>query len=177
MPGGTRGSRAGPRRQRYRTAGRAALSLVALAPVLGGCFRYAEAPAGGVTPGAHVRASLTPEESARVGDVTGREARVVEGVVVAPSAAGDLTVSLPLAAEPSRRLRSLRTAVRVPAAGIERLEVRRLDRSRTGWLVAIGGVVAGLLVSELATSAGDAPDPEAPDPNAVRIPVGVRLRF
>lgn len=154
------------------------VGLAACAAVCGGCFTWSAAEPSVVGPGDRIRARLTLAEMERVGAVTGREERVVEGDVLQADGGAEpaLVVTLPLRSEPGIRQPSLRASVTLEASGMETLETRSLDVFRTVLVGVVAAVASGIVVDELFTGRGNTED-EVPDPDAaIRIPL-LRLMF
>lgn len=120
-------------------AGAALLLGAALINV--GCYSYVPLAASDVAPGAPVRVNLSDAGSAAVAASVGAFATALDGPVV--SLPGD-SVLVVTVARLTRRDGTEETwtgeAVRIPRAGVASFEVRRLSRSRTGFLV--GATVA-----------------------------------
>lgn len=121
-----------------------ALTVLALSLLASGCYSYTEVSPAAVPPGSYVRVSLDP--GARV-DAAGQEllegTRSVHGRLMEGSSAETLLFSVALSnGDPRLASRGLRSTVSVPVADLERVEVRHLEKGRTGALIGAGGFVA-----------------------------------
>lgn len=124
----------------------------ALMAALSGCYSYTAVSPDEVRPGATVRARITAAEAERVGEVIGRDTRVLEGELVEGepnSVLLEVTSGSNMTGTPTQRLRQ---RLRLERPALVEMEVRRLDSWRTAGVVAVAGVVAGYVI---ATTLGD----------------------
>lgn len=125
------------------------LVLAALAQLtLSGCYNFTRVDLGAVTPGSQVRVRVSPGTQLKVGEAPLREdGGTVSGTVVrAPTADTlfcDVLLGIPVEGAVSRGLRG---TVSIPAGAVQRVEVRTLDKKRTGGLVVLGLGLAWVLV-------------------------------
>ncbi|MDP2955110.1 MAG: hypothetical protein Q8N53_01705 [Longimicrobiales bacterium] len=126
---------------------RRALTALALSALASGCYSYTEVSPAAVPPGSYVR--LTLEPTARVdaaGEALLEGTRSVRGRLVEGSSAETLRFSVALGGgDPRVASRGLRSSVAVPTADVSRLEVRQLEKGRTGALIGASGFVAYLV--------------------------------
>ena len=126
--------------------------LIALALIaqlgLGGCYNYTRVEPGAVPPGSDVRISVARGVPLSVGTNSFREdGGVVEGKLLqGPSSDSlicDVLLDAPVDGGASRGLRG---TVSIPAGAVESVEVRSLDKLRTGGLIGAGVVLAWVIV-------------------------------
>jgi hypothetical protein len=140
-----------------------------------GCFSYVPVNPSEVSPGQEVRLRLTAEEAARYPDLRLRDARLMEGTLV-ETTDGELVVAASIAAgDPTRGTRVLVQQVSVPRSGILEVELREIDKVRTGLLVVGGGAIITAVIIKGGSAFGgrDGPDGEVIE---ARIPL-VRFRL
>jgi len=145
--------------------------LLALSLSASGCYKYIPTSAMEVTPGQAVRVRLSAAEAARYQDLRLADPRLLDGTVVERTA-GELVVEATVGAnDPTRGTRALIQQVTVPLEGVLGVDLKELDKVKTGLLVGGGGAV--VLAAILA--AGDAlggDDPGGNDvPEARRVPL------
>ena len=124
---------------------RRGLLVLALLPVLGGCYTYIAADPRRVTVGEQVRVHLTREGVLGLPDLTGREGPVLVGAI-ADGTPDRLSLRVPVVVRRDGFLQNtLGQNVVLPLDQIGRIEIRTLSRSRTG-LVALGTAGAAAAV-------------------------------
>ena len=122
-----------------------ALRALVLLPALAGCYTYAAADGGDVRVSEQVRVHLTREGTLALPDLAGREGPVLDGAVV-DATASTLELRVPVVVRQEGFLQSaLGQNVVLPLNQIDRIERRRLSRSRTG-MVVLGTVGAAAFV-------------------------------
>lgn len=138
------------------------------------CFSYHVVSPDEVSPGQDVRLRLTVEESARYQDLRLADPRLLEGELISAGGAEILVRASIGAGDPTRGTRVLVQDVSVPRSGILEVELRELDKTKTGLLVGGGGavIVAAILRSGSGSGRRSGPGDEVPE--ARRIPL---LRF
>lgn len=120
-----------------------------LALLLPGCFTYVPVEPGTVAPGLEVRARVSPAASARIAPLLGAtEARRLDGKVVTRD--GDtLIVEVPTVLLDTREFgRTPNQRVSIPRGDLVELEVRKLDRWRTGAILGSAAVVLGVTLTK-----------------------------
>jgi len=127
---------------------RRALTTLALSLLLAGCYTYTEVSPAAVPPGGYVRAHLEPGSRLSMGSVPLPEGRrMIGGTLLGGGPPDTLLFSVALSGgdpmSPSRRLRG---TVPVPTGDVRSLELRRLDKVRTGASVGLGAVVAAAVL-------------------------------
>lgn len=132
-----------PKLSRRATGGRAPRIFFILGvAVSSGCYSYVPARMESIEPGQAVRVRLSPEEAERLVEVRRTDTRVMDGVVIRFSD-DELLVDTPVGRlDPMAGSSPLNQRVNVPAGEIRDIELRELDRLKTG--AALGGV--GLVV-------------------------------
>lgn len=124
---------------RMRVAG-----LLPLLLLTTGCYSYVPTAADTLRPGTDVRARLSPAGVATLAEAVPSAPRVVEGKVV-ERGDGGLLLEVPATTfERGVRLETLHQRVRIAEKDILEVELKRLDRGRTGLVVA-GGVAAAVV--------------------------------
>jgi len=127
---------------------------------LSGCYDFVRVEPGAVPPGSDVRVRVSNGVALKVGEIALLESGgTVEGKVMrAPTADTlfcDVLLSDPLDGAASHGLRG---TVPIPAGAIASVEVRRLDKVRTGGLVGVSLVLAWAV----AKASFDVQNPNAP---------------
>ena len=127
-----------------------------------GCFSYLPVTSvSDVEPGYSVRARISPTASAQIAPLLGAsDARRLDGTLIAQSA-DTLIVEVPIVMQDAREFgHTPNQRVSIARRDLLELEVRRLDRLRTGAIA--GGaavVIGGILVSALKGDPGKEPLP------------------
>jgi hypothetical protein len=167
---------AAPRhRCRLRRALRAC-TLVASACSSAACYTYTVIDPAQAGAGIEVRARITPEESARIDELIGRQGRVLEGEIVGTESAG-LIISVPTVFQDNGTSSArLHQRLTLPTTSIVELEQRRLDRLRTFSLVGAIAAVAGYVVITQFGASSDDPGGDKPGPENLVVPL-LRIKF
>jgi len=141
---------------------------------LSGCYTYQPMQMPQVTPELEVRATITAVEADRLAEVLGDDVRRIEGSVESITTGQGLLLRVPVVSSIQRGTAgSLNQLVEIPGASIVEIEVKELDRTRTGLVfgsVALAGAV--LVLRELTAGQSDGPNPD-PSP----LPEDRVLRF
>lgn len=150
----------------------------ALIVSIAGCYSYVPADPGRVPPRSDVRAVVTPDQAARLDPLLVQGERVVEGELL-ENGATDLLLLVPVSSDVrGARVETLHQRIRLSNADVVQLELRELDRTRTGLLIAGGAaLVAGVLIRQLTGDSGGQTGGPGPNPPENRVPVGPRLRY
>lgn len=119
------------------------LMMMSMAAALGGCYSYQRVPLTEIPPGADVRARVSADHADSLRSQIGQSRRVLEGVVVSASA-DQLLVSVPAMTSAESAI-PLRQNVAVPRSAIFEVELRRLDKVKTGAVVAAAAAGAAIL--------------------------------
>ncbi len=120
--------------------------LIVVALASSGCYTYRTASVEELRPGSQFRARLSATEAERLEAILPRAVRVIEGTFVEQNGNG-LLLEVPVTSElQGIRVQTLKQRVDVAPAGIVELELKELDRRRTGLVAGIGGVVVGIAV-------------------------------
>jgi hypothetical protein len=110
------------------------------------CFTYTPVQVAEVSPGVMARARLSVPAAARVGETVPLAGRMIEGRVVTGDAVS-LLLEVPSARDAAGHSGlTLYQRVQLPLDDVIELELRRVDRWKTGGLVAAGAVAIGFLV-------------------------------
>jgi hypothetical protein len=113
---------------------------------LGGCYAYQHVPLDAAPMGATVRGHLSESGAARARELTGRERRTLEGRLVRADERG-FELALPVRTEPGRAgAEPLFESITLAHGDVVQLELRRLDRTRTGGLLAAAATAAAVLL-------------------------------
>lgn len=129
-------------------------ALVVLA-LLGGsaCYSYRTVSLDAVQARAEVRARLTEPQLQALRDVMPNGDRVIEATVL-DKQTDQLLLLVPVASElRGARVQTMNQRITVPRSGFMELEVRELDRLRTGIALAAGGAVLGFVVVNIISDA------------------------
>lgn len=137
--------------------------------VASGCYTFTPSSAEELTPGMEVRLRLDAPTAAAFQDVDLPGPRLLDGTFVR-QAEGAFVVEAPVGT--GRDLRGARVLIQevdIPAAGVTSVELKSLDRFRTGLLVVGGGaaVVAVLLQVTGEKGTEDGPGGETPESRRV----------
>ncbi|GMV05107.1 MAG: hypothetical protein AMXMBFR53_13870 [Gemmatimonadota bacterium] len=146
--------------------------LLALTTLTGsGCYKYIPSSAMEVAPGQTVRVRLSAAEAARYQDLRLADSRLLDGTVV-DRTGGDLVVEATVGAnDPTRGTRALVQQVSVPLAGVLGVDLKELDKVKTGLLVGGGGAVLLAVILKAGDALGGE-DPGGNDvPEARRVPL------
>ena len=151
--------------------------LMALVMVVSGCARWVPARVGEVPVGTDVRLRLSDEGAAELGELTGTHRSEVSGQLLRWGSEVMVSAALRTAGAGANSS-GLRQRFVVDEDDILGVDVRELDRTRTGLFVGGVAVVAGSaivwVVSQLAGGGTAAPsDPPPPGPSEPF----VRIRF
>jgi hypothetical protein len=112
------------------------------------CYSYVPVRDGdALQPGSAVRVRVTASEAERLEELRNVYDRTVEGVVFASSGSEILLETTIGSLDPMRGTRPLTQRLNIARSEINEVELRRLDRFRTG--AAVGGLVlaAGLVIA------------------------------
>lgn len=151
---------------------RALLLPAVFLPVLTGCYRYTPIEPVAVEPGTSIRARVSAAEAERIALLIGTgNSRLIQGVLVEGGADG-LMVQVPTVLRAGSG-ETLNQRIVISRSGLLELELRRLDRTRTWGLVALGLLAGGFVTYQAV--AGE-PRITGPDNNGgggveARIPV------
>jgi hypothetical protein len=136
-----------------------------------GCFSYVPVDPSEVSPGQEVRLRLTAEEAARYPDLRLRDARLMEGTVVETND-GEVVVEASIGAgDPTRGARVFVQQISVPRSGILEVELREVDKVRTGFLIVGGGAVITAVIIKSGSGFGGRDGPDGEVIEARRIPL------
>lgn len=125
--------------------------LIALA-CLPACYQYAPVEPAALTPGASVRARVSPATAEQIEPLLlVSDARVLVGTLVSSGDTLMLEVPTSARAEIDNSVQALRQRIALPRASIIEIESRRLDRTRTGLVVGAAGIVVGSLLFKAIT--------------------------
>lgn len=152
-------------------------SVVMLALLLGGCYRYVPSQLSEISPEQDVRLRLGIEESSRLQDFTRDGGRAVEGKILTQGADSLLVRVESMSELKGVRVQTLYQRVNVSRPAVIDVERRELDKGRTYLLTGAGvAVIAALTASRIAGGGSD-PSPGGGDPNeSRRVPLlGVRF--
>jgi hypothetical protein len=121
--------------------------------LLGGCYTYVPVETAIVPEGEQVRVHLTREGVLALPELDGREGPILTGAVASRSA-DRISIRVPVVIRREGFLQNtLGQNVAVPLAQIERMETRKLSRSRTGLVVVGTAGVAALVVFKIVDGA------------------------
>lgn len=129
-----------------------------------GCFAYQPTGPNEIRVNDDVRALLTSAQVGQLDPVFLKDGRTLEGKVVENGE--EVLIQVPVVSElRGARVQTLHQRVRIPRESIVDLQLRRLDRTRTGLLVGGGlALAAAIVVRELAGDSGGSSRRPNPDP-------------
>lgn len=160
-----------------------AIRLALLLALVGGsgCYSYRVTTLDAIEEGTPVRVRVTPQEAERIAELRMSEERVVPGTVLR-RADDVLLLETPVVGSDARQLAgTLTQRIEIPNDAIREVELRQLDRLRTGALIgAVAGAVGYVLVSQLDGGRADDDTPPGGNPERVRPPrllFAIPLRF
>jgi hypothetical protein len=143
-----------------------------------GCYTFEPMALEEIRPQMEVRARLTPDQAAEFSDLFPGQDRLLEGTVLEGDR-NQLLLLVPVATANRRgRLETLNQRLGIPHSGLVEVELKQIDRWRTGALSAAGAAVLGLIVynSLSGGSSGTTPGGGGGGPQdswiPIRIPVG-----
>lgn len=135
-----------------------------------GCFAYTPVSLDTVQPGENVRVRITPEQAQEIDALLMRETRILDGVLLerGPS----FLVEVPVATQLQGGARqSLNQRILLPREGIVEMELKSLDRVRTGLLLGgAGALVIGTVIFTLTKELGGDTRTDPPAPPELRAP-------
>jgi hypothetical protein len=160
---------------RWRGTG---VALVALVALQAGCYTYAPVQSAAVQSGATVRAHVSEVASARIAPLLGSaDARTLDGVVI-DNTVGTIVIEVPTVVQNgiNGSLQSLSQRVSIFSGDLVQLETRRLDRSRTGLVVAAAVFIGGSAAIAALKGGPTADKPPTGTSSEARVPL-FRLHF
>lgn len=111
-----------------------------------GCYSYSTMSLGDVSVGQDVRARVRSDEADSVATIMGYRSSTIEGRAMSPVDAQGLLLAVPSQAPTQTgEVRQLYQRLLLPRSTILELEQRRLDKVKTGALVAAVALVAGFI--------------------------------
>lgn len=156
--------------------------LLIAAVLLSGCHAYHATELDAVRPGDPLRVRVSPDAAERLAEVRLSEDRLIEGELVQQTGDGVLLDTQVAGAATRGGTRALRQRITIERADIREVELRSVDRVRTGALIGALAVGVGYVVVnqfEGGRSEDDGPGNE--NPESRRRPSGIRfaipLRF
>jgi len=124
-------------------------SWTVLLAALPACYGYAPVEPATLSPGAELRARLSAVEAERLADVLPGVDRLVEGRVLEADGEGFLLLVPVAQRQAGSSLQTLNQRVRLSRDQVIEVELKRVDRLRTGLLIAAGAVATGLLAARI----------------------------
>ncbi len=117
-----------------------------LCPTLGGCYTYTVMPVEQIPVGADVKARISGEEADRLTQELGSEQdRVIAGELT-DKQASDILLSVPKSVQHSAGPSStVYQRITVPRSSLFEVEVRRLDKWKTGGLMALAAALVSVI--------------------------------
>ncbi len=140
---------------------------------LAGCYSYQAIDLEEVRADMQVRARVTPAQAEELAPVLPGEDRLIEGTVI-DNGSYELQLLVPVTSATHRgRTETLSQRLSIPYAGIAEVELRELDRWKTGVVGTVGALVVGFVLYETLSkgSSGETPGGGGPGPEDARIPV------
>ena len=156
---------------------RAHLVCLGLCVFTGGCYTFEPVGIVDLQPEMQVRARLSAVQAADVADLIPAEDRLIEGTVI-DNDLQRLLLLVPVANANRRgRFETLNQRLELPHDGLLEVELRKLDRWRTGALTAAGAFVIGYVLYKTlgGGSSGNTPGGGGGGPQDSWIPFGIPI--
>jgi len=147
-------------------------------PLCSACYTYAPAELTTIPDGTLVRARISGEQADRVQPLIGRDLRVLEGVLLSRSA-DSVLLQVPSAARPvtGGGVEVLHQRLSFPLRGVNEVELKKLNRTRTALFIAGGTAVLGyILLDALNIGPGKEGPPGNGENPELRIPLLILRR-
>jgi hypothetical protein len=141
----------------------------------GGCYTFEPVGIGDLQPEMQVRARLSAIQAGEVSDLIPGDDRLIEGEVI-ENDPQRLLLLVPVANANRRgRFETLNQRLELPHDGLLEVELRKLDRWKTGGLTAAGAFVIGYVLYRTLTggSSGNTPGGSGGGPQDSWIPFGI----
>lgn len=146
-----------------------------LVVALAGCYSYVPVRASELAPGTPVRVWISAEHAERLAPILGRRDRELTGTLAGRGGDGALTLSVPVAVSHAGLSRQwFRQRIEIPPPALVDVEVRRLDRWKTGGVVAAALAAVGYLVVEAFSGHTETDPGESPKGGVDRVVVPLR---
>jgi hypothetical protein len=156
------------------------ICCLGVAPVvlLAGCYRYVPADLSAVQPGREVRVRVSETESNRFAAVLTPGVRVLEGEVVELTGQSVL-LQVPVAAmDQGSRIETLSQRLDVSRSGILDVELRQIDKTKTGLLVGGAIAIGGFILVKSLSGAFSSDEEDGGTPGTdILVPIFLRLRW
>lgn len=138
----------------------------------GGCYSYRPIDVSDVRSEMEVRARLSTSQAEELSEALPLEDRLLEGTVVDNSSM-ELTLLVPVAhTSRSGRVETLSQRLGIPWSGILEVELKQLDRWRTGILSATGALFVGFVLYKTLGEGSSSETPGGgPGPQEALIPI------
>jgi hypothetical protein len=121
-----------------------------------------------------VRVRLSQDAADRLTDEGVTGTRLLDGVLL-QNGGESLLLDTDMTAGASRR--TLRQRLSIPVGGITEIELKQLDRVKTGVAIGVGVAVVGTVIAaQLAGGFGGDEDP-GPEPGELRVPLPIGFRI
>lgn len=144
--------------------------MLAILLLTAGCYAHTPVPLTQITPGEQVRVRISQSEAQALEHLLLRERQVLDGTVLAVTP--QLLLEVPVAANLEGGTRQdLRQRITIEPSQVLGVELRELDRFRTGLFVTAGGaILISSVVLALSREAGGDTRGEIPPPAELRGP-------
>jgi hypothetical protein len=152
------------------------ISVLAILTLSAACYRYTPASVDAVPPDTDVRARLSAAEADRLSEYMPAESRVLEGKVLERNGDSILLLVPVLSELRGNRVQTLHQRLEVSRSGIVDLELRQLDRGKTGLIMA-GGVAAVAAVVVNSVILGASSDRDRPGNGGSELVIRLPFRF
>ena len=140
--------------------------------ISGACYSHTPVSFNSLAPQQHVRAVLAAGRNDEVSAALGRNGNIVEGELVEIT---DQSISLLVPAsvrETGFRIETLHQKLLVARSDITHIERKQLDRTRTGLLVAGGGIaLVAVIIEVFGGGFGGTDPPDGDGPAEARVPL------
>lgn len=150
------------------------MPVVLSAMLAGGsaCYTYQPVRIADVPSGTAIRARLTPNEAARIGEILNTEGRYIEGELLERTASGEVVLKVTSGSNQHPGMMAVtHQNVTVAADAIQEVESRRLDTRRTSVVAGVGAAALAVIVrGALAAQKQPEPGPPKGGTDALRWP-------
>lgn len=139
------------------------------------CYSYQPARRESIPLGSSVRVRLSADAADQLEADGLGNARLLDGVLLQNGGENLLLDTNAGPGMPGQRV--LRQRLTIPVAGVTEIELKQLDRMKTGVAIGAGVVVVGtVIVAQLAGGFGRDEDP-GPEPGELRVPLPIGFRI
>ena len=141
----------------------------------GACYSYRPARLESITPGSSVRVRLSQDAAEQLMADGLSSTRLLDGILLQNGGQNLLLDTETGTGGPGQRI--LRQRLTIPVGGVTEIELKQLDRTKTGVALGVGVAVVGTVIAaQLAGGFGSDNDP-GPEPGELRVPLPIGFRI